>query len=373
MKIPDSLRVVKRRAGAALRRSRERVLLRGIAPKVLSYPGAGQNNVNPPTYLVTRYAYHAKDASMGESIEKFTLDNTIIAAGLGRVEHYLWELDWRPFPRGDWALLEKCRAVQPKAIILSTYEPGFPLQPAVETIRLLRKVWNIPIIAIWWDTCYDRFWPSIVPVLPYVDVHVVLDNPRLYFLDKVDAGQYRQRFLALWYPLDPHRYSDPGVPRDIDLAFLGQVAGYRSGRMQYVQYLMEHNVPVYFSGFNRAEQPSHDKYLEILRRAKIGLNFSGSVNSDQLKMRIFETMSCGALLMENDNAQTRQYLTPLQDYVSYSSPADLVDKVRYYLAHENERLEIAARGKERFHANYDSAHFWKAVVDRFEAVKGLPL
>jgi hypothetical protein len=377
MTITTSLRAVKRRARAVLRASRERMVLRGIAPNVLSYPAPnradGAANGKPPTYLVTRYAYHAKDASMGESFEKFSLDKTIIAAGLGNVETYLWETDWRPFPRGDWALLEKCRAVTPKAIILNTYEPGYPLQPSIETIRLLRKVWKIPIIAIWWDTCYDGFWPSIVPVLPYVDVHVVLDNPLLYFLEKVDAGPYRQRFIGLWYPIDPHRYIDPGLPRDIDLAFLGQVAGYRSNRMQYVQYLMEHNMPVYFSGFNRAEQPSHDKYLEILRRTRIGLNFSASVNSDQLKMRILETMSSGALLMENDNAQTRCYFTPMRDYVSFGSPADLLDKVRYYLAHEHERLEIAARGKERFHAHYTSAHFWKAVMAKFEEVRNLPL
>jgi hypothetical protein len=377
MNIPNWLRVVKRRAVAAVRTSQERIVLRGIAPTLLSYPPVSEAdpaaNGKPPTYLITRYAYHAKDASMGESIEKFTLDNTLIAAGLGRVENYLWEIDWRPFPRGDWALLEKCRAAKPRAIILSSYEPGYPLQPAVETIRLLRKVWKIPMVAIWWDTCYAGFWRSIVPVLPYVDVHVVLDNPLLNFFDDAARRRFGHRFLPLWEAMDPGIYNNPGLPRDVEVAFLGQVAGYRSVRMPYVQHLLENNVPLLCSLANRGAQPSHADYQDVLKRTRIGLNFSQSVDSDQLKSRVFETMSCGALLMENDNPQTRCYFTPMKDYVSFDSPSDLLEKIRYYLVHEDERAEIAAAGEQKVKALYDSSHFWKAITDKLEAVRPLPL
>src|SRR5205823_4044002 len=147
-------------------------------------------------------------------------------------------------------------------------------------------------------------WRSIEPVLPYVDVHVVPDNPLLNFFNDRTRAQHGQRFLALWEAMDPAMYNNPGLPRDIQVAFLGQASGYRSTRMQYMQHLMENNVPIYLSLFNRAEQPSHEKYLEVLKRTKIGLNFSGSLHSDQLKSRVFETISCGALLMENDNPQT---------------------------------------------------------------------
>ena len=376
MRVPNSLRVVKRRAVAALKASRERIVLRAIAPAMLSYPG-DQTNASttgqPPTYLITRYAYHAKDASMGASIEQFTLDNTLVAAGLGRVENYLWEIDWRPFPRGDWALLEKCRAVKPKAIILSSYEPGYPLQPAIETIRLLRKIWKIPIVAIWWDTCYAGFWPSIEPVLPYVDVHVVVDNPLLNFFDETARRRFGQRFLGLWEAMDPGIYNNPGLPRDIEVAFLGQVAGYRSVRMAYIQHMLDNNVPLCCSLMNRGDQPSHSDYQDVLKRTKIGLNFSQSVDSDQLKSRVFETMSCGALLMENDNPQTRCYFTPMKDYVSFDSPSDLLDKIRYYLAHDDERREIAACGEEKVRTLFDATHFWKAIFDKLEAVKDLPL
>src|SRR5262249_48762509 len=277
------------------------------------------------------------------------------------------------FPGGDWALLEKCRSVKPKAIILSSYDPGYPLQPSVETIRFLRRGWKIPIVAMWWDTCYAGFWPSIVPVLPYVDVHVVLDNPLLNFFDAAARQQYGHRFLALWEAMDTAIYNNPRVARDVEVAFLGQVAGYRSVRMPYVQHLLDNNVPLFCSLVNRADQPSHSDYQDVLKRTKIGLNFSQSVDSDQLKSRVFETMSCGALLMENDNPQTRCYFTPMKDYVPFDSPSDLLDKIRYFLAHEDERLEIAAHGEEKVRSQFDAAHFWKAVTDKLEDVKHLPL
>jgi len=375
MKIPHALRVVKRRSTGAIKSVGRRAVVRGVFQHVLSYPArSGASAARPlPHFLIARYKHYAADGSKGPSIEEFLLDNTLQVANAGTADTFFWETDSGTFPRGDWALLEKCRAVRPDVIVLSSYEPGYPPQPSVETIRLLRKVWNIPIVAVWWDTCYEGFWPSIQPIMPFVDVHVIPDNPLMNFFTAATRQRYGGRFLALWEAMDPHIYNNPGLPRDVEVAFLGQVAGYRSVRMPYVQHLLEHNVPLLSSLSNRAEQPSHAEYQDVLKRTKIGLNFSQSVHSDQLKSRVFETMSCGALLMENDNPQTRCYFTPMQDYVTFDSPADLLEKIRYYLAHDEERAEIAARGEQKVNTRYDSAHFWKAITDKLEAVKDQPL
>jgi preprotein translocase subunit Sss1 len=375
MKIPQPLRVAKRRTVKAVTTAVHRGVVRGVLQNVFSYPT--QNGASPPRalphVLIARYNYYAHDAAMGPSIEEFLLDNTLAAANAGTADTFFWETDSGRFPRGDWALLERCRAARPDAIVLSSYEPGYRTMPSVEAIRLIRSRWHIPIIAVWWDTCYDGFWRSIEPVLPYVDVHVVPDNPLLNFFSDRTRAQYGNRFLALWEAMDPAMYNNPGLPRDINVAFLGQASGYRSTRMQYMQHLMEHNVPIYTSLFNRADQPSHEKYLEVLKRTKIGLNFSGSLHSDQLKSRVFETISCGALLMENDNLQTRCYFTPMQDYVSFESPSDLVDKIRHYLDHDDERLAIAARGEQKVRQIYNGEHFWKAIFNKLEEVRTVPL
>lgn len=377
MKVPRLLRAAKHRAVRAAKFVAEPLLVRGVLGHAMTYRARETDAVQAsgrrqPHFLIARYHYYASDPAMGPSIEEFCLDDTLRASQLGTAETYFWETGGG-FPRGDWALLERCRAVRPDVVILSSYEPGYPYLPSLESLRVLRARWNVPIVAIWWDTCWRGFWPSLQSVLPFVDVHVVTDNPLMNFLDRATVGRYADRFLPLWEPVDPVTYTDPGGNRDLNVAFLGQVAGYRSARTQYIQTLMEHNLPIFCSMFNRVDQPSHDKYLEVLKRTKIGLNFSHSIDSDALKWRVFETISCGALLMENDNPQTHCCFTPMRDYVSFESPADLVEKVRYYLAHDDERRQIAANGRERLVKLYDHMHFWTAIIDKLQAVKDLPL
>lgn len=355
----------------------EKPVIRGIIQRLLNYPYEEQKPSNngkskKPHFLILRYNYYSADPDMGDSTEKFSLDNCLSATQLATYNAFYWE-DFSLFPHGDWKLLDMCRAVRPDAIILSSYNPQNYKQPSVETIRILRKNWGIHIIAIWWDTCWNGFWESIQPVLPYIDIHVVTDNPLLDFIDKNKGEPYYNRFLPLWTPFDPLIYFNEGCTRDINVSFLGQVGGYRSYRMQYIQHLMENNIPIYCSLFSRTQQPSHSKYVEILKRSKIVLNFSYSVDSHQLKGRVFETMLCGAMLMENENPQIRCYFTPGEDYVSFDSEDDLIDKIKYFLEHEDERLEIAARGELKAWNYYNHIEFWGKVISKLKEVRKLTL
>jgi len=355
----------------------EKPVIRGIVRHLLNYSHEEQEPSNSGEYkklhfLILRYNYYCADPDMGDSPEKFFLDNCLSATQLATYNAFYWE-DFSLFPHGDWKLLDKCRAVRLDAIILSSYNPQDYKQPSVETIRILRKNWGIPIIAIWWDTCWNGFWESIQSVLPYIDIHVVPDNPLLDFIDKNKGEPYYNRFLPLWVPLDPLIYFNKGCTRDINVSFFGQVGGYRSYRMKYIQHLMENNVSIYCSLFSRKQQPSHSKYVEILKKSKIVLNFSYSVDSHQLKGRVFEAMLCGAMLLENENPQTRCYFTPGEDYVSFDSEDDLVDKIKYFLEHEDERLEIAARGELKVRKYYNHIKFWRKVISKLKEVQELTL
>lgn len=351
----------------------EKPVIRGIVLRLLDYPHEEHEPSISGEYkklhfLILRYKYYYADPNLGDSNEKIMLDNTLSATQLATYDTFYWE-DCTIFPLGDWKLLDKCRATRPDAIILSSYSPQGFRQPGIETIRILRKDWGIPIIVIWWDTCYNGFWELIQPVLPYVDVHVVPDNPLLNFIDKEKSEPYYKRFLPLWSPFDPLIYFNEGYTRDINVSFLGQADGCRSYRMQYIQHLKRKNLPIYCSLVSVKHQPSLSKYVEILKKSKIVLNFSYSVDSHQLKGRVFEAMLCGAMLMESENPQTRCYFTPGEDYVSFDSEDDLTDKIRYFLEHEDERLEIAARGELKARKYYNHTEFWGKVISKLKEVK----
>jgi hypothetical protein len=82
---------------------------------------------------------------------------------------------------------------------------------------------------------------------------------------------------------------------------------------------------------------------EIYSRSKIV--FNKSINRD-LNMRFFEGLASGALLVTDrignglaDVAQEGVH------YVGYDTAEEAIEKIGYYLTHEDERAAIAARGQ----------------------------
>lgn len=63
--------------------------------------------------------------------------------------------------------------------------------------------------------------------------------------------------------------------------------------------------------------------------------------------RTFEIAACGTLLMSDNREDLAQFYTPGVEIVTYDSAQDMADKMDYYLAHEEERRQIALRGLYR--------------------------
>lgn len=63
--------------------------------------------------------------------------------------------------------------------------------------------------------------------------------------------------------------------------------------------------------------------------------------------RTFEIAACGTLLMSDNREDLAQFYTPGVEIVTYDSAQDMADKIDYYLAHEDERRQIALRGLHR--------------------------
>lgn len=67
----------------------------------------------------------------------------------------------------------------------------------------------------------------------------------------------------------------------------------------------------------------------------------------QIKGRTFEVPACGGFLLTGDADNLRDYYVDGKEIVIFKNKADLAEKCKYYLAHENERLAIAKAGYER--------------------------
>lgn len=110
---------------------------------------------------------------------------------------------------------------------------------------------------------------------------------------------------------------------------------------------------------NLRNQGKVDYYSEaplVFNNSKINLNISLRSILTGIPLRAFDIMGCGGFLLTNYQADYLDLFTPGEDFVFYESQEDLVDKVSYYLEHDNQRRQIAENGYHKVKAAHTYEH-----------------
>lgn len=92
----------------------------------------------------------------------------------------------------------------------------------------------------------------------------------------------------------------------------------------------------------------------VFHHSKINLNITSKSIRTGLPLRIFDVLACEGFLITNYQAELTEFFTPGADLEFYTSEDELLQKVDYYLTHDNDRREIAHNGLEtlRKYHNY---------------------
>lgn len=96
--------------------------------------------------------------------------------------------------------------------------------------------------------------------------------------------------------------------------------------------------------------------------AKIGFNYS---MLDDLNMRTFEIMATGTMLLTNWIPTIEEVFEDGKHLVLYRSLDEMVDKVKYYLAHDEERERIAQAGYEEVIAKHTIQHRVDVMLNEY--------
>lgn len=183
----------------------------------------------------------------------------------------------------------------------------------------------------------------------------------LYFTnDAASLARYRSEGLAgvrhLRSAADPEVFFPlPDARQTVDVAFVGT---HSPGRERVVVGLREFDTHVYGSAAWRAApiDPSRvhpgafgPRTNEVFNRARINLNVHRWVGQGTaMNLRLFEVPASRGFLLTDWVAEIDDAYRPGEHLVCWRTPGELRAKVEYYLAHEDERREIAARGHEHF-------------------------
>src|SRR5262249_4158675 len=90
-----------------------------------------------------------------------------------------------------------------------------------------------------------------------------------------------------------------------------------------------------------------EQYVPLYRRAKIGFNVHNLGDYTVGGYRLFDLPGNGVMQISDGGRYLESFFTVGEEIVGYASADELVDKIRYYLAHDEERRRIARNGVRR--------------------------
>lgn len=188
--------------------------------------------------------------------------------------------------------------------------------------------------------------------------------PAFNWVTTTDSGavaKYRamgyQNVIKTQWACDHFSYKPLGLPLKYDVTFVGQPHG---NRRAVIQRLRDAGIDVQAWGYGWENgRLSQEGMVEVFNQSRINLNLSNSSNgpwdkllpwrrrSDQIKGRNFEVPGCGAFLLSGKADNLEEYYRVGNEIDCFTTTDELIEKIRFYLANESERAQVADAGYRR--------------------------
>lgn len=271
---------------------------------------------------------------------------------------------------------------------------------AIQQVRAL----GVPVVLFYCNAAHQ--FHLVEEIAPCFDVCMVPEQQALAKYRAVGAHPIHIQMAA-----DPGMYRPYDTPRQYDVSFVGQ---HYLNRMDYVAYLAWHGVDVHVWGPGWREltdfvnglpwyrqirrrigdakrslqrsvhvkpkilPPPYDRFGRVLSdeamvrltsQSHISLNFSevqdgltGEIKR-HIRLRDFEIPMSGGLMMTGYQEELSLYYEIGKEIVCYDTPAELLDKCRYYLKHDDEAEAIRRAGLQRALRDHTWANRFQQLFD----------
>jgi spore maturation protein CgeB len=229
-------------------------------------------------------------------------------------------------------------------------------------------------------------------------------------LPKYDEIGYSNVIYSQW-ACNQFRYRPTGLPPRYDVTFVGQPHG---DRRRWVDAIRSAGISVHVWGTGwESSRLTQEQMIEVFSTSRINLNLSNASTSDtyrdassvdrvsaqvskiipaaakrtlkqwglrpkrnadaalplgplrqQIKGRNFEVPGCGGFMLTGQAEGLEQYYENQREIVCFDSVPDLIEKIRYYLAHEDDRHSIARAGYQRTINDHTYVHRFSQIFDQ---------
>lgn len=245
--------------------------------------------------------------------------------------------------------------------------------PLSHMLSQLSEGWN-PDLYFWVETGLGSIPPDLkdhsIPKACYlIDSHIHFERHKEIarhfdfiflaqkaYVEPMKTAGYKQVF---WLPLgcDPEIHGEKNRDEKYDVGFVGSLTTAHVRRKKLLDRIDEH-----FS--LHCDRKFMDEMAEVFSECRIV--FNEAVNND-LNMRVFEALCSGRLLV-TDEASGSGLKDMFQDnkHLVIYNEDNLIERIRYYLDHPDERLRIAREGQEEVLKRHTYDHRAKFMLETLD-------
>lgn len=145
-----------------------------------------------------------------------------------------------------------------------------------------------------------------------------------------------------------------------DVTYIGGFSPHHSNGNKVLEYVSK-KVKVNFWGYGQNFLPINSsikksfngeawgkKMYEIFSKSKIVINRHINISKQYANnMRLFEASGMGALVITDNKINNKEFFNIDKEIVVYSTPEDLVKKIKYFIKNDKRRIAIAKAGQRR--------------------------
>ncbi|HUR30986.1 MAG TPA: glycosyltransferase [Saprospiraceae bacterium] len=210
--------------------------------------------------------------------------------------------------------------------------------------------------------------------IPLFDLHITTKS---YNVDELkQLGARDVLFVDKAYDPKVHRIirltEEEQLKFGCDVGFIGS---WERDRFDHILYLAQQGIKVVVRGVTwKKYKHTHpnlivvsqnewaDEYAKVINGTKINLCFLKKLNRDLQTARSIEIPACGGFMIAERTVEHQKLFVENREAVFFSNREELLQQVKYYLTHENEREEIARNGYLKcIEAGYSNANMLKKI------------
>jgi spore maturation protein CgeB len=240
--------------------------------------------------------------------------------------------------------------------------------------------------------CKKIFGWIACPIPPGIKLNqlsLILTSLPTYVADFRTQG-INSELLPAAFDADILKSLPKNVKQDIDFSFIGGIGNAHGKRVQLLQEMAKHtSVKLFGYGFRdryswkaRLRNIIYPNTIEsryqgeawglemyrTLQRSKITFNAHiDVVLGNRVNMRMYEATGVGTLLLTDKSEKSEvEYFADGAEIITYASAGEAIEKARYYLKNEEERLRIAKAGQQRTLSQYNFETNMKMMLSYFK-------